>query len=84
MLKKDGEERRTITSIKVVVLEDVMKPPFPPPPPPRGSRVHGSFFAGPGGFSEPIIAYYFFVNYRLHLCPLSGKTGMEWEPYVKN
>ena len=33
-----------------------------------------------GGFSEPIIVYYFFVNYRLRLCPL---FGMEWETYVK-
>ena len=22
-------------------------------------------------------------NYRPHLCPFSGKIGMEWEPFIK-
>ena len=50
-------------------------------------RVHGSFFAGYVQLASqnlyPIIAYYFVVNYRLYLCPLLGKSGMEWEPFVK-
>ena len=58
-----------------------MEPPHPPPP-----RVHGSFFAGYVQLASqnlyPIIAY-FAVNYGLHLCLLLGKTGMEWERFVK-
>ena len=23
------------------------------------------------------------TSYRPHLCPLLGKTGMEWEPFIK-
>ena len=69
-------ERRTIASIKIIVLEYAMKPPL------EGTWVIFCWVCT-GGFSEPIIAYYFFVNYRLYLCPVLGKTGMEWEPYVK-
>ena len=30
----------------------------------------------------PTLAYDV-VSYRPHLCPLLGKTGMEWEPFIK-
>ena len=29
------------------------------------------------------ISAYVVVNYRPHLYPLLGKTGMDWEPFIK-
>ena len=30
----------------------------------------------------PTLAYDV-ASYRPHLCPVLGKTGMEWEPFIK-
>ena len=60
-------ERRTITSIKIIVLEYVMKPPFPPPLPPR---LEGTWviFCWAWWLLRTYYSLLFFVNYRLHLC----------------
>ena len=50
----------------------------------------GHFFAGYVQLASQnlcrILAYvlaYVLASYRPHLCPLLGKTGMEWEPFNK-
>ena len=58
-------ESRTIASIETIALEYVMEKP------PQGGYT--------GHFSLSILAYVV-ANNRPHLCPLLGKTGMEWEP----
>ena len=62
------------------MLEYVMETP----PPGRG--VHGSFFAGYVQLASQnlcrILAYVV-ASYTPHLCPLLGKTKMEWEPFNK-
>ena len=74
MLKKI--ESRTIASIETIALEYVMeKPP--------GGGVHGSFFAEYVQLASQNLCHvlaYVVANNRPHLCPLLGKTGMEWEP----
>ena len=51
-----------------------------------GGGIHGSFFAGYVQLASQnlcrILAYVV-ANYRPHLCPLLGKTGMDWEPFIK-
>ena len=53
---------------------------------PPGGGVRGSFFAGYVQLVSQIlccILAYVVANYRSHLCPLLGRTGMEWEPFIK-
>ena len=54
---------------------------------PRGGGGHvGHFFAGYVQLASQnlcrILAY-IVANYRPYLCPLFGKTGMEWEQFIK-
>ena len=63
-----------------MVLEYVMETP------PRGGGVLGSFLAGYVQLASQnlcLILDYIVANYRPNLCPLLGKTGMEWEPFIK-
>ena len=50
------------------------------------SVIHGSFFAGYVQLASQnlcrILAHVV-ANYRIHLCPLLSKTGMEWELFIK-
>ena len=52
---------------------------------PRG-EVHESFFTGYMQLASQNlcrISAHVVVNYRPHLYPLLGKTGMDWEPFIK-
>ena len=53
---------------------------------PPGGGYMGHFFAGYVQLASQnlcrILAYVL-ASYRPHLCPLLGKTGMEWEPFNK-
>ena len=76
MLKK--VESRTIASIEIIALEYVMETP-------RG-EVHESFFTGYMQLASKNlcrISAHVVANYRPHLCPLLGETGMVLEPFIK-
>ena len=50
----------------------------------RGENI-GHFFAGyvqQASQNLSCILAYVVANYRPHLFPLLGKTGMEWEPFI--
>ena len=70
MLKKKKKESKTIVaSIEIIVLEYVMEIP-------RGGGGTWVIF---WWVCEACVV----ANYRPHLCPFSGKIGMEWEPFIK-